>query len=53
MKIYGINVDITRGFTVLKGKKELASFDSYEEARVYAAEAVGRWIRYYEAKEGK
>lgn len=53
MTIYGINVDVTRGFVVLKGKKELASFDSYEEARAYADGAAGRWIQYYEAKEGK
>jgi len=50
MTIYGISVDVSRGFDVLKGKKELAHFDTYEEARAYASEAAGRWIRYWAAK---
>lgn len=50
MTIYGVKVDVSRGFDVFKGKKELAHFATYEEAREYAAKAVGRWIRYYAAK---
>lgn len=50
MTIYGIKVDVSRGFDVLKGKTELEHFDTYEEAREYAAKAAGRWIRYWEAK---
>ena len=51
MTIYGITVDISRGFTVLKGKKALAHFASYDEARAYADAERGRWIQYYEARK--
>lgn len=49
--VYGLVVDVTRGFDVLKGKKELAHFDTYEEARAYADAERGRWIRYWLASE--
>ena len=50
MTIYGISVDVSRGFDVLKGKKELSHCDTYEEARAYADAERGRWIRYWAAK---
>ena len=50
MSIYGISVDVSRGFDVLSGSKLLAHFDTYAEARAYAAQSAGRWIRYWEAK---
>ena len=50
MTIYGIAVDLSRGFDVLKGKQLLAHFDTYAEACDYAAKAVGRWIRYWSAE---
>ena len=50
MSIYGISVDVSRGFDVLVGSKVLAHFGSYVEAREYAGKAAGRWIRYWAAK---
>lgn len=50
MSIYGISVDVSRGFDVLVGSKVLAHFDSYAEAREYAGKAQRRWIRYWAAK---
>jgi hypothetical protein len=53
MYIYGLNVDVARGFDVFRSSKLLRHFDSYEEARAYAHEAPGRWIRYWKLKEGE
>lgn len=50
MSIYGINVDVTRGFEVYKGSKLLESFAIYAEARRFAAQKPGRWIRYWGVK---
>jgi len=50
MSIYGIAVDVTRGFEVYRGSKLLATFASYAEARAYADKAGGRWIRYWGVK---
>ena len=50
MSIYGISVDVSRGFDVLVGSKVLAHFGTYAEACSYAAEVRGRWIRYWAAK---
>ena len=51
MAIYGIRVDMERGFDVMRGKKALRHFDSYDEAVAYARERGGRYIRYYAEKE--
>ena len=53
MAIYGISVDVSRGFDVLRGSKVLAHFEEYEEARSYANQAPGRYIRYYSGKEAE
>ena len=53
MSIYGISVDVSRGFDVLRGSKLLAHFGTYAEARAYAAADSGRWIRYYAEKKGE
>ena len=50
MSIYGISVDVSRGFDVLRGSKVLAHFDTYAEARAFADAAQGRWLRYWAAK---
>jgi len=50
MSIYGISVDVSRGFDVLSGSKLLAHFGTYAEARAYAALAAGRWVRYWGVK---
>jgi hypothetical protein len=50
MSIYGISVDVSRGFDVLRGSKVLAHFDNYAEARAFADAAQGRWLRYWAAK---
>lgn len=47
MSIYGITVNVSRGFDVFRGSKLLASFATYAEAQAYAAQAPGRWIRYW------
>ena len=51
MKIFGIEVDTTRGFDVFRGKRLLKHFDSYEEAVAHAAKKPGRYIRYWELKQ--
>lgn len=51
MAIYGIRVDLEKGFDVLRGRKLLRHFDSYDEAAAYARERGGRYIRYYAEKE--
>lgn len=50
MSIYGVIVDVERGFDVFRGAKLLAHFASYAEANAYAMEGAGRWIRYWAAK---
>ena len=47
------NIDLSRGFDVLRGSKLLAHFESYNEARAYADAAPGRYIRYWGVKEGE
>jgi hypothetical protein len=44
------NIDLSRGFDVLRGSKLLAHFESYDEARAYADAALGRYIRYWGKK---
>ena len=53
MSIYGVSVDVSRGFDVLRGSKLLAHFEGYEEARTYANQVPGRYIRYYAEKEAQ
>lgn len=53
MSIYGISVDVSRGFDVLRGSKLLASFATYAEARAYADTHAGCWLRYYAEKKGE
>ena len=50
MAIYGIKVDLSRGFDVLRGSKVLRHFESYAEACAYAAQKGGRYVRYYAEK---
>lgn len=51
MTIYGIEIDVQRGFDVFRGSKLLGHFSEYSEAAAKAAEKGGRWIRYWELKE--
>lgn len=51
MSIYGITVDVARGFDVLRGEKLIESFERYEDARAYADAHRGCYIRYWAAKE--
>ena len=50
MVINGITVDVSRGFDVMRGKRVLHHFDSYDEACAYAAEKWGRYVRYWGVK---
>ena len=50
MVINGITVDVSRGFDVMRGKRVLRHFDSYDEACAYAAEKWGRYVRYWGVK---
>ena len=50
MEIYGVMVDTSRGFSVFFRKKELAHFDTYQEAVEYAAKVRGRYIQYWAKK---
>jgi len=50
MSIYGIIVDVSKGFDVLRGNKLLRHFGSYAEAHAYAATKRGAWVRYWEKK---
>lgn len=44
--------DASRGFDVFRGSKLLRRFSTLEEAKAYAAEKGGRYIRYWAVKEG-
>ena len=44
------STDITRGFDVMRGKRVLKSFATYEEACAYAAAGRGRYVRYWGIK---
>ena len=50
MSIHGITVDLSRGFDVLRGSKLLRHFDTYAEAKAYAALSHGRYVRYWGVK---
>ena len=48
--------DVTRGADVFRGSKLLAHFDgadALEQARAYADQAPGRYVRYWGVKEGE
>ena len=45
-----INADVERGFDVMRGKRVLKHFDSYEEACAYAREKGGRYVRYWKVR---
>ena len=47
MAIYGVQVDVSRGFDVMQGKKVLKHFDNYTEARALADSKKSLVIRYY------
>lgn len=51
MSIYGVTVDMSKGFDVCVGTKALRHFDDYGEACVYAAAGRGRYVRYWGVKE--
>lgn len=53
MSIYGLSVDVSRGFDVFCGSKLLESFATYAAAKAFAAEKPGRYVRYWGVKEGK
>lgn len=42
--------DLERGFDVLRGRKILKHFGSYEEACAYATAGRGRYVRYWAKK---
>ena len=47
------NFDLSRGVDVFRGKKLLRHFEganALAEARAYAAQAHGRWVRYFGLK---
>lgn len=51
MSIYGINVDVARGFDVCTSSgRTLRRFASYEEACAYAAAGRARYVRYWAIK---
>ena len=43
-------IDMTRGVDVLRGNKVLKHFDNYADARAYAREGRGRYLRYWGIK---
>lgn len=51
--INGIATDASRGYDVMRGSKVLRHFDTYAEARAYAALSGGCYVRYWGVKEGK
>lgn len=51
MSIYGITVDVSRGFDVMRGSRVLASFADYAAAVEYSRTKRGSYIRYW-AKKG-
>lgn len=50
MTINGITVDLSRGFDVMRGTRVMRHFDSYAEAKAYAAQSGGRYLRYWAAR---
>ena len=50
MTIYGIQVNVSRGFDVMQGKKVLQHFEDYAQARALADSKRGLMIRYYTEK---
>lgn len=55
MSIYGVAIDLSRGFDVMFGSKVLRHCATYEEALAYAAQGRRRYVRYWGVKpeEGK
>lgn len=51
MSIYGVTVDMSKGFDVMRGKQVLRHFERYEDAQAYAAAGRGRYVRYWGARE--
>ena len=43
-------IDLSRGVDVLRGSKVLKHFDNYADARAYACEGHGRYLRYWGVK---
>ena len=50
MAIYGVQVDVSRGFDVMQGKKILKHFEDYAQARALADSKKSLVIRYYANK---
>ena len=50
MFLYNVEVDVSRGFDVMQGKKVLKHFDNYAEARALADSKKSLVIRYYAKK---
>ena len=50
MTIYGITVDTSKGFDVMRGSKVLKHFERYEDACTYAAAGRNRCVRYWGVK---
>lgn len=50
MSIFGIEVDVSRGFDVMRGSRVLRHCASYEEAKAYAGACAGRYVRYWGIK---
>lgn len=51
MSIYGVTIDMSKGFDVCIGAKVLRHFADYGEACIYAQGGRGRYVRYWSVKE--
>ncbi len=50
MFLYNVEVDVSRGFDVLQGKKVLQHFEDYAQARALVDSKRGLVVRYYATK---
>lgn len=50
MFLYNVEVDVSRGFDVMQGKKVLKHFEDYAQARALADSKKSLVIRYYAKK---
>lgn len=52
MFIHGIEVDMSRGFTIMRGREVICTCWDYEDAKRGAALIKGGYIRYWAVKGG-
>ena len=50
MFLYNVEVNVSKGFDVIQGKKVLQHFEDYAQARALADSKRGLVIRYYAEK---